>query len=129
MNITLLSAFLKLNLYEIVSNTNNRGLLFTVNDVQYKIATCFLDEDELKCYLKNLYSMNITIMNLLDINFDYYPRLSNYAFSSEKYLLSSSFKKMKSTRERFDSFRTGKKVFTENEFDDFNATFDSYITQ
>ncbi|MCW2487279.1 hypothetical protein J5069_15380 [Candidatus Symbiopectobacterium sp. NZEC127] len=123
--ITSLSRHLNINTHEISSNQNNRKLLFIENNTKFKISTFFLEEEELKDYLKNLYSMSITIMNLLDIKFDYYPNLSNYAFKNKEYHFSSSFKKMKKTSEPFNSFHIGELAFTSEEFDDFN----SYLTQ
>lgn len=121
----LLSRKLNINTNEIASSKNSRKLLFIENDLKFKISTFFLDEDELKSYLKNIYNLNINIMNLLNIKFDYYPRLSNYAFNSKKYYFFSSFKKMKKTNEPFNSFHIGEHAFTSEEFDDFN----SYLTQ
>ena len=120
-----LSSNLSIDIHKIIPSENTRKLLFMKNDKKFKMITCFLDEAELKNYLKCIYVINITIMDLLDIKFDYYPSLSNYALSNKKYHFKSSFDVMKKTNEPYHSFDIGDGAFTSEEFDDFN----SYFTQ
>ncbi|MEQ9744908.1 hypothetical protein ABRQ05_11425 [Pectobacterium actinidiae] len=107
---------------EIELTKQYKEILFSEGGIKYKITTYFINENELKNYLQELYYIIIKVLSLLDIqNKDYYTYLTQYVTKDNNNYFFNVFRQMKKTESSQPGFSFGKNAYTEDEFKEFSS--------